>query len=430
MATPAWIFPTTTRTRGCTITRTRSWGRSPRTISATSARAPTSIASSRATTSSRQSSLARRLPRRWIPLRLRAELLGRAARRRLRQPRVRDLPAQRRRRSRRPALLEPVRRGQRVSRSRSSRCAEQLEGPEEVLRTTYSNSTWQNRTFDAARAVARGDRGRLSDWGLSSGCSATRTRRRRTATSSRKPRCNTSRTTITSASCAISDSCNPDEAGNPLFLEGDRSRWFMLQPYLIALLMSKGMPMLWQGEEFAENYSCRISAQGGSRCCARCAGTTSTTRPGQPIVALVRKLLRIRRQRRPDPQRSISFSSTTGLATRSEACCCSRDIPGRAVTRSWPSTPGDSGSDSAVLVSDRRQLCRGTPRWRPGPERSRRSRRRRSRSHLTTAASGRRSNPRRSRHLRVASREGGATRCCEATLRVLSCSRRLRGTRY
>jgi hypothetical protein len=44
--------------------------------------------------------------------------------------------------------------------------AEQLEGPEEVLRTTYSNSTWQNGTFDAARAVARGDRGRLADLGL------------------------------------------------------------------------------------------------------------------------------------------------------------------------------------------------------------------------------------------------------------------------
>src|SRR4029078_13155581 len=47
--------------------------------------------------------------------------------------------------------------------------AEQLEGPAEVLRTTYSNSTWQNRTFDTARSVARGDRGRLAEWGLSLG---------------------------------------------------------------------------------------------------------------------------------------------------------------------------------------------------------------------------------------------------------------------
>jgi 1,4-alpha-glucan branching enzyme len=28
----------------------------------------------------------------------------------------------------------------------------------------------------------------------------------------------------------------------------------MLQPYLIAILMCKGQPMLWQGEEFGENY--------------------------------------------------------------------------------------------------------------------------------------------------------------------------------
>ena len=47
--------------------------------------------------------------------------------------------------------------------------AEQLEGPEEALRTTYSNSTWQNRTFDTARSVARGDRGRLAEWGPSLG---------------------------------------------------------------------------------------------------------------------------------------------------------------------------------------------------------------------------------------------------------------------
>jgi 1,4-alpha-glucan branching enzyme len=90
---------------------------------------------------------------------------------------------------------------------------------------------------------------------------------------------------------------NPDEAGNPLFLEGDRGRWYMLQPYLIALLMSKGVPLLWQGEEFAENYFLPDFG----------AGRVSLLRPlrwdyfydgaGQPIVHLVRKLIRIRRDR-------------------------------------------------------------------------------------------------------------------------------------
>ena len=44
-----------------------------------------------------------------------------------------------------PAAVEPI---------RLIQMAEQLEGPEEVLRTTYSNSTWQNQTFDTARSVS------------------------------------------------------------------------------------------------------------------------------------------------------------------------------------------------------------------------------------------------------------------------------------
>src|SRR5690242_11182492 len=91
---------------------------------------------------------------------------------------------------------------------------------------------------------------------------------------------------------------NPDEAGNPLFLEGDRNLWYMLQPYLIAILMSTGLPMLWQGEEFGENYYLPNFG----------AGRVSLLRPlrwdffydayGQRLVRLVRILLRIRRNRK------------------------------------------------------------------------------------------------------------------------------------
>src|SRR6185437_1589597 len=80
-------------------------------------------------------------------------------------------------------------------------------------------------------------------------------------------------------------------------LEGDRRLWYMLQPYLIALLMSKGIPMLWQGQEFGENYFLPDFG----------AGRVSMLRPlrwdffydavGQQLVQLVRKLLRIRRDR-------------------------------------------------------------------------------------------------------------------------------------
>ncbi len=134
--------------------------------------------------------------------------------------------------------------------------AEQLEDPEGVLRTTYSNSTWQNGTFDAARSVARGDRGRLFDLGLCLGL-----------------------------------------FGYPLFQEGDRGRWFMLQPYLIALLMSKGVPMLWQGEEFAENYFLPDVGEGRVGLLRPLRWDYFYDGSGQPIVNLVRKLLRIRHER-------------------------------------------------------------------------------------------------------------------------------------
>ncbi|MGE5306553.1 MAG: alpha-amylase family glycosyl hydrolase [Alphaproteobacteria bacterium] len=185
-------------------------------------------------------------------------------------------------------------------------CAEQLEGPEEVLRTTYSNCTWQNHTFDAAKAVARGDQGRLADWGLSLGLFGYPEQE------------DTNGDVIPKTALQYIENhdherfiCNfglrnPDEAGNPLFLEGDRSLWYMLQPYLIATLMSKGVPMLWQGEEFGENYF--LPAFG--------AGRVELLRPlrwdffydaqGQQLIRLIRKLLRIRRDR-PQIRRGAYF---------------------------------------------------------------------------------------------------------------------------
>jgi 1,4-alpha-glucan branching enzyme len=176
-------------------------------------------------------------------------------------------------------------------------CAEQLEAPEEVLRSTYSNSTWQNHTFDAAKAVARGDRARLADWGLSLGLFGYT--EQETTNGDVVPKsalqyienhdherfiCNFGMT-------------NPDEAGNPLFFEGDRNHWFMLQPYLIATLLSKGQPMLWQGEEFAENYFLPDFGAGRVGLLRALRWDFFYDTPGQKIVELVRKLLRVRKNR-------------------------------------------------------------------------------------------------------------------------------------
>ncbi|HXJ35581.1 MAG TPA: alpha-amylase family glycosyl hydrolase [Candidatus Eisenbacteria bacterium] len=176
-------------------------------------------------------------------------------------------------------------------------CAEQLEGPEEVLATTYSNATWQNRTFDAAKAVARGDRGRLADLGLSLGLYGY------------PDQTTTNGDVVPKAALQYLENhdherfvcnfglTNPDDAGNTLFLEGDRTRWYMLQPYLIALAMSKGVPMLWQGEELGENYFLPDFGAGRVSLLRPLRWDYFYDEPGRHLVTLVRALLRIRRQR-------------------------------------------------------------------------------------------------------------------------------------
>ena len=176
-------------------------------------------------------------------------------------------------------------------------CAEQLEDPVGVLRTTYSNSTWQNQTFDAAKSVARGDRGRLADLGFALGAFGYPEEK------------NSNQDAMPKAAVQYIENhdherflcnfglSNPDEAGNSLFAEGDRSNWYRVQPYLIGLLLSKGVPLLWQGQEFGENYFLPDFGE----------GRVSLLRPlrwdffydafGQQLVRLVRTLLRIRRDR-------------------------------------------------------------------------------------------------------------------------------------
>ena len=175
--------------------------------------------------------------------------------------------------------------------------AEQLEDPQGVLRTTYSNSTWQNSTFDAARSVARGDRGRLFDLGLQLGLFGYPEQETTNGELIPKTALQYIENHDHERFLCNFGTHNPDEAGNPLFQEGDRSRWFMLQPYLIALLMSKGIPLLWQGEEFAENYFLPDVGEGRVALLRPLRWDYFYDGSGQPIVTLIRKLLRIRRQR-------------------------------------------------------------------------------------------------------------------------------------
>jgi maltooligosyltrehalose trehalohydrolase len=177
-------------------------------------------------------------------------------------------------------------------------CAEQLEAPEEVLRTSYSNCTWQNKTFGAAKGVACGDRGRIEELGLSLGLFGYPEQQSANGDMIQKTAFQYIENHDHERFICNFGLSNPDEAGNPLFLEGDRNRWYKLQPYLIALLMSKGIPMLWQGEEFAENYFLPDDPNLGRVAMLRpLRWDMFYDTPGQRIIQLARKLCRIRRER-------------------------------------------------------------------------------------------------------------------------------------
>jgi 1,4-alpha-glucan branching enzyme len=101
---------------------------------------------------------------------------------------------------------------------------------------------------------------------------------------------------------------------------GDRGQFYKLQPYAIALYTCQGIPMLWQGEEFAENY---VLAGGGT---SRIAIRRSMhweyfyDDQGQPLIRIYRRLGRLRRAYRALRSRqSFYFNQFSNLAGRAIA---------------------------------------------------------------------------------------------------------------
>lgn len=173
-------------------------------------------------------------------------------------------------------------------------CAEELECPKEILEKTYSNCTWQNDTLEAAYEIADNN--------------------------------NDSKNAITNLGFRLglidykeTSTCNEDtikksvlqyiethdhyrflcrlgliDKDNELLKEGNRDLWYKLQPYFISMFAAKGIPMLWQGQEFGEKYY--VPDQGWGRVCL--------FRPvrwdlfydniGQSIIELIRKLIKLR----------------------------------------------------------------------------------------------------------------------------------------
>jgi 1,4-alpha-glucan branching enzyme len=131
-------------------------------------------------------------------------------------------------------------------------CAEQLESPAGVLNESLSNCTWQNETRNAAVSVAHAGAGALTDLGFRLGLEGLPTARD-----------HGNGIVIQKSALQYIESHDHERfvnqfgqlgIDNDLFREGDRSQWYKVQPYLIGQMCAKGIPMLWQGQEFGENY--------------------------------------------------------------------------------------------------------------------------------------------------------------------------------
>jgi 1,4-alpha-glucan branching enzyme len=144
--------------------------------------------------------------------------------------------------------------------SRIIQIAEDLNDPRDILRNTFSSSTWQNSLLDKVRDMASHGGyvddafALLLDPGFG-GDPYPDTKDATPAGDGPFPVAplqylNSHDHSWLVTSFALEPPLTPDD-----IRFGDRARFFKLQPYAVALLASRGVPMLWEGEEFAENYA-------------------------------------------------------------------------------------------------------------------------------------------------------------------------------
>lgn len=138
--------------------------------------------------------------------------------------------------------------------SRLIQCSEAQNRPQEVLRTTYTNGTWQDvlrlqaETMAASGTVEEAfvPQVLLED----AGYPPTKTVQDREGTPVEMPVAPFQYLENHDHSRLIASICQLEED----IPSGDRRQYYKLQPFAIALYTCVGIPMLWQGQEFAENY--------------------------------------------------------------------------------------------------------------------------------------------------------------------------------
>ncbi len=166
-------------------------------------------------------------------------------------------------------------------------CAEQLQKPIEILNKTYSNCTWQDGTLNAARGVS-GSTDQLTNLGFLFGLSGYPAEVQNNGDMITKTALQYLENHDHSRFiCNFGTIDNDDE----LLKKGDRSLWYKVQPYLVGLFTARGIPMLWQGQEFGENYYLPQDGWGRVLLYRPVHWEYFYTPEGKSLVKLVRKLV-------------------------------------------------------------------------------------------------------------------------------------------
>ncbi|SDM33142.1 1,4-alpha-glucan branching enzyme [Catalinimonas alkaloidigena] len=178
-------------------------------------------------------------------------------------------------------------------RSRILQCAEHLPDPRQILAKTYSNAAWQNELLEAARGHRIDERlAHLLDPELVGYPSAYRN-------------------DMTGDTFPVAPFQYVESHDHERFLNtfgtlpqqdllnesyGDRARFYQTQPYIIALYTGKGIPMLWQGQEFGENWGVPGDGIGRNLFERPLHWEYFYDAPGKALVRLYRKLGQLRRE--------------------------------------------------------------------------------------------------------------------------------------
>ncbi len=138
--------------------------------------------------------------------------------------------------------------------SRIIQCPEELNLPQEILRTTYSNCTWQDGLLNKAQSMATykyvdDDFAHLLDTRFS-------------GYPERKTVHDIANQPVDMPVTPFQYLESHDHSQLITFFESQQSGmpfaqrdpWYKLQPFAIALYTCQGIPMLWQGQEFGESY--------------------------------------------------------------------------------------------------------------------------------------------------------------------------------